>query len=83
MCKFENAAGGAKLPPPDNSILFFSKIVPTLLYGFPIWGPSSTTIFHEPLTPVTGQNIEVFKAKISKVTSSLVKLKLLGQEKKV
>ena len=61
-----------------NSILFFSKIAPILLYGAPIWGPSPTlTISYEPLTPVTVQNIEAFKAKISKVTSSL------GQEKKV
>ena len=67
-----------------NSILFFSKIAPILLYGAPIWGPSPTlTISYEPLTPVTVQNIEAFKAKISKVTSSLVQVKLLGQEKKV
>ena len=67
-----------------NSILFFSKIAPILLYGAPIWGPSPTlTISYEPLTPVTVQNIETFKAKISKVTSSLVQVKLLGQEKKV
>ena len=68
-----------------NNILFFSNIAPILLYGAPILGPSSTlTISYEPLTPVTVQNIEsFFKAKILKVTLSLVKVKLLGQEKKV
>ena len=50
-----------------------------LLFG----GPQFPTISHEPLIPVTVQNIEAFKAKISKVTSSHVQVKLLGREKKV
>ena len=40
-----------------NNNLFFSKIAPTLLYGAPLWFPHPLPRAHEPLTPVTFQNM--------------------------
>ena len=63
--------------------LFLAKIIPILMYGAPMWGPTTNlTVSFRPLSVITADKIEDLKRILSTKVSQPLAVKLLGSENK-